>query len=71
MSTRSHDQGLICVVSFCHHSNFFVGVIIIPIIQTGKMEVRWFKSPAFGLIACKMKEDSIQIGMGALMGEQR
>lgn len=49
----------------------FVEDIDYSIIQTGKIKVRWFKSPAFGLTDCKMKGDSIQIRVGALMGEQR
>lgn len=46
-----------------------VEVIPTPIIQTRKVEARWFKSPPVAS-ACEMKGGPTQICMGALMGEQ-
>lgn len=50
------------VVSFC-------GSYYYPIVQTRKMEVEWFKSPADGLRACDMQASFIQICTGNLTDE--
>lgn len=47
----------------------FRGSYYYPIIQTRKMEAKWFKSPACSLTACEMQGDFTQICTGTLIDE--